>query len=162
MDYEPKEPAQYRPGVVRAEGPHFTLTQARNPDLNGDFTFRYPTAFDEISIGARVTELVNAGRVQPVKLELLPFRAQQYVLAIATLEATIKAAPKGWYVHTDAGFPLLAPGAVGDGDEEVVLLAYEGFLNWKRRFRESVAGARAPEEAQDMVSGAEDQRGDAA
>ena len=134
--YTPPTPSTYKPTSTSQEADaHFSITTTRNPDLKGDVTFRYPTVFDEVMIGARISDIVNAGRSTPILLETLPWRARLYAQAIATLEVVIKTAPKGFYVEGASGEPILAPGAVGDGDEEVILETLEAFTNWRNRFR---------------------------
>ena len=156
MDYAPAERSDYRPSLDKSEGPHHTVTGAGLEDLNGDMAFRYPTAFDEVRMGARMAELVTNGGLSSVTLDQLPFRAKLYVQAIATLEFCVLKAPKGWYQeHRDTGRPLLAPGAVGEGDEEVVLEAYGAFSKWRERFRGAAKKPGEPERPETVVSGGE-------
>ncbi len=151
--YKPPEPAQYMPGALAPEGPHHVVQGAKNPKLNGPITFRYPTAFEEVLIGSRAQEIASGGRATPVRLEALPLRARLYAEAIATLEYVIKNAPEGWYTRGTDGKPLLAPGLIGDGDEEKVLEVYDAFLRWREAFRGRPAGAAEPDPAQAVVRG---------
>lgn len=151
--YRPPEPAQYVPSALAPEGPHYEVTGARNPKLNGPVTFRYPAAFEEVLIGARAQEIASLGR--EVRLEALPLRARLMAEAIATLEFCIKTAPEGWYARGQDGKPFLAPGLIGEGDEDLILEVYEAFLRWKDSFRGRPAGPGEPEEAQALVRGGE-------
>ncbi|QWK20783.1 hypothetical protein [Thermus antranikianii] len=81
----------------------------------GPITFRYPSAFEEVLIGARAVEIASAGRATPVALEALPLRARLMAEAIATLEYVIRTAPEGWYAKGADGKPVLAPGLIGEG-----------------------------------------------
>lgn len=132
------------PTNSQAGAPHFILTEALNPDLNGPFTFRYPDAFEEIMIGSRMTELASAGRATPINPDHLPTRAKNFLRAVSTLEYVIETAPKGWYTDV-GGRPVLEPARVGAGDTDVVLAVFVGYLEWAGRFRAALA---RPQDAQ--------------
>ncbi len=151
--YKPREAGGYAPPAAPSNVGSYTVTEACNPELNGEMTFRYPTSFDEVAIGARMTELVRQGRLTNVHVDDLPLRARLFVAAIATLEYVVKTAPKGWYMTADSGKPLLAPGAIGEGDEELILDVHAAFVQWRKTFRESVRGGSVPIKA--VVSGDE-------
>jgi len=153
--YRPPKPAAYTPANLSPEGPHHEVKEARNPKLLGPITFRYPSAFEEVLIGARAVEIASAGRATPVALEALPLRARLMAEAIATLEYVIRTAPEGWYAKGADGKPVLAPGLIGEGDEDLILEVYEAYLRWKEAFRERPSGASEPGPAQAVVPGSE-------
>jgi hypothetical protein len=154
--YEPAEPGDYQPPTATPSVGRYTVTAARNPALNGEVTFKYPTSFDEVAIGARMTELVRQGRISNLHVDDLPLRARLFVAAIATLEHVIKTAPKGWYITSESGRPILAPGALGEGDEELVLDVHQAFVQWKKTFREPVRERESGEAEAVVPSGQAD------
>lgn len=140
------------PSNPQAAGPHFVLSEALNPELNGPFTFRYPDAFEEVMIGARMAELAAAGRATPINPDQLPTRARNFLRAIATLEYVIETAPKGWYSDV-GGRPVLEPGRIGAGDTDVVLTVFVGYLEWAGRFRAALARPQDPQGAAANLQG---------
>lgn len=135
--YKPKEPQEQPKAALLEEGVHAVYEQATNPDLNGAFTFRLPSAWEEVAIGSRMLELANGGRANmTIPVEMLPPRAQLFVQAIATLEYVIKSAPKGWYKDA-GGRPVLSPGAIADDEQDAVTEVFKAYLEWRFRFRES-------------------------
>lgn len=122
-----------------ASAPHYTVENARDEALNGPITFQYPTAFQEARIGVRMAELAKSE--VGVTLDDLPFVARLYLRAIAALEFVIVTAPgrddgRGWYMRSGKnGQPILAPGQLTNGDEELVLEVFDAYAQWKARFR---------------------------
>lgn len=141
--YEAAETAPaYQPAQdtdTGAAAPHYTVTGARDEALNGPITFQYPTAFQEARIGVRMAELAKSE--VGVTLDDLPLVARLYLRGIATLEFVIVTAPgredgRGWYMRSGRnGQPILAPGQLTNGDEELVLEVYNAYATWKARFR---------------------------
>lgn len=159
MEIPPAVQAEYKPAVDSPTGPHFVLHNCRDPELNGEFRFEYPNEFRRIQIGARMAEIINAGRdpqAPPLSVEQLPAWAALRAQAVATLEYVITTAPKGWYLKGEDRRPLLAPGAVGgQGDDDAVLEVFEGYLSWARRFRGAVAETGEPAAPSAVVPGGE-------
>jgi hypothetical protein len=118
---------------------HFIFDEAINPELNGEFRFRYPGNDLLMVIGARKMQLANAGLPVPIQFDLFPMDVQMRAEAIATLEYVIAKAPAGWYTqpkNPQLTAPRLDLTSIGDGDENVVLTVFrKGYLEFRERFR---------------------------
>lgn len=111
---------------------HHVVKDARDPKLNGEMTFKYPTAFEKIRIGRRFSQLVDN-----IPERSLPRETWLLANAISTLEFVIKTAPEGWYLprESDATKPQLAPGRIGGGDEFLLIGATDAYEVWAETFR---------------------------
>lgn len=122
----------------------YEVTDAKNPALNGTVTFQYPDVLTQILIGTRETELANVGRRLQVNPETLPRTARALLQAIATLEYVVKAAPEGWYSRYNGGGdypqggPVINPGAIGNGDERVVIAVWNAYLRFRNAVQDEV------------------------
>lgn len=142
----------YKPATDTPGAAHYTLSTAFDTDperpINGEFVFRYPDAFTQVQIGARIAELINYGRSTPIALEQLPPAASMRAEAIATLEFVLVTAPRGWYVEGANHRPQLAPGLIGgDGNDDAILEVFSGYWEWRKRFRDALEQSRKPEGA---------------
>lgn len=164
MSQKPPPPDQEQytpPESPSSEGASaYEVTGARNPLLNGQVSFRYPGAFDEVRIGTRMAQLARANGVAFTDL---PRGAAFYAEAIATLERCIHTAPEGWYSEAENGKPVLDVGSIGsreheEGDEEIVLEVYFAFLRYKARFRARAETPGDARETETVVPGSETER----
>lgn len=140
----------------------YEVTGAKNPALNGTITFRYPDMLTQILIGTRETELANFNRRLNINPELLPGNARAMLQAIATLEHVIQQAPEGWYSRYNGGGdyaqggPVINPGAIGNGDERVVIATWNAYLRFRKEVQNDVqsTGQRESDDSS-VVSGSE-------
>ncbi len=122
-----------------------TITHA-DATLSGPVIFRYPTAFDQIAIGARVSDLLNAGRdvqlprVHPADVMLDTYRLAH---AVATLEHVIHTAPRGLYESVN-GRAVLNVGRLVDEDDDqggLIMTLYAAYEQWRSSFRRARSAA---------------------
>lgn len=152
--YEPVEQGGYQGAPDQPASAHYVVQGARNPALNGEVRFRYPSVFDQVRIGTRIAELLKADRRTDVNPASVPLRPYLFAQAIATLEYVIESAPKGWYVEK-GDRPYLAPGMLTDGDEEEVLRAHKAYQLWRDRFLGTAERRSEPAAAEAVVRSGE-------
>lgn len=126
-----------------------------HPDstLSGTVTFRAPNAYTSVAIGARMVDLVNAGRdpelpkLHPTELPMSAYRA---AYMIATLEHVVETGPRGLFRETN-GKPEIDLGRLDEfeltEDDGVIVTLYAAYEAWRDRFRDArkraVAGTDA-------------------